>query len=65
MKKDREILFTGINNLYNDLVPTLAEMSHFKLLKELAALNNSLYNFHPSFNYFQLYANLLPINDDF
>ena len=65
LKKDREILFTGISNLYNGLVGTLAERKNFKLLKELANINNSLYNFHPSFDYFQFYTYLLPLHDDY
>lgn len=36
LKKDREILFTGISNLYHGLVPTLSAKKNFKLLKDLA-----------------------------
>ena len=60
LKKDREILFTGISNLYAQLVTSLTQKRNIKLLKELAELNNSLYQFHPSFNYFQFYT-LLPV----
>ena len=52
-------------NLYQDLIPVLAERGYYKLLGEIAALNNSLYNFHPSFDYFQLFTYLLPLRDDY
>lgn len=61
LKKDREIVFTGISNLYNELIPRLAKKNQIKFLKEFASLNNALYNFHPSFNYFHLYTFLLPL----
>jgi hypothetical protein len=65
LKKDREILFTGIANLYSELVPTLAGRRSFRLLKEFAVFNNALYRFHPSFNYFHLFTLLLPLHDEF
>ena len=42
---------------------TLASRGNAKLLKELAGLNNSLYHFHQSFNYFHFYTFLLPLED--
>lgn len=61
LKKDREIVFTGISNVYKELIPELAAKGNIKFLKEIAELNNSLYNFHPSFDYFQMYVLLFPL----
>ena len=56
-------MFTGISNLYAALVQALKARKSMKLLFEIAELNNSLYYFHPSFNYFQLYSLLLPLTE--
>ena len=64
LRKDREILFTGVNNFFEKILPKLKEKGKYRLLSEIAELNNSTYIFHQSFNYFHFYAKLLPLTDD-
>ena len=65
LRRDREILFTGISSLFNEFVPVCLQKKSMKLLSELASLNNSLYSFHPSYNYFHLYTLLLPLDNQY
>ncbi len=36
LRKDREILFTGINNFYEKILPKLKEKGKYRLLSEIA-----------------------------
>lgn len=60
VRKDREVVFTGVSNLYQGIVGGLAQNGAVRLLSALAHLNNALYYFHPSFNYFHFYSLLTP-----
>lgn len=59
-KKDKEIIFTGVYNLYKKLIPRLISMEQIEFLEELADLNNSMYSFHGSFDYFLFFTYIRP-----
>ena len=63
VRKDRDIIFTGIAKLQEQLVPVLLERGG-RAIDEVAQLNSALHSFHPNFDLFHFYSLLLPLKDE-